>query len=293
MIDYELYRIFKIVAEEKNITKASEKLSISQPAVTKRIKNLEYLLNVKLFDRSKTGMELTKNGEKLYLLVNEPINDLEKIEVIFLNRNEIRIGSRKLILEKIFTDNIKYNFYKKYNYVNFNIEYLFSNELFEELLNEKIDIVFYVNTGIERENKTIKFIPLGKINDVFIVNKDYFEKMNKTFSKDDIKKETIYVAHSTSMSAKKLQNELNYSEKDKEKIEYVINTVLVEMIKNEDIIGMIPKEYIQNEIDEGTFKILKTDFKISETEIGIYYNKNNKFKELEDFIKIIKEDFKI
>ena len=65
------------------------------------------------------------------------------------------------------------------------------------------------------------------------------------------------------------------------------------MIKNEDIIGMIPKEYIQNEIDEGTFKILKTDFKISETEIGIYYNKNNKFKELEDFIKIIKEDFRI
>ena len=41
MIDFELYRVFIEVAKEENITKASEKLNISQPAVTKHIKNLE------------------------------------------------------------------------------------------------------------------------------------------------------------------------------------------------------------------------------------------------------------
>ena len=41
MINLELYRIFYVVAETKNITKASEILNISQPAVTKHIKNLE------------------------------------------------------------------------------------------------------------------------------------------------------------------------------------------------------------------------------------------------------------
>lgn len=65
------------------------------------------------------------------------------------------------------------------------------------------------------------------------------------------------------------------------------------MIKNENIIGMIPKEYIQKELDDGIFKVLKTDFQISETEIGVYYNKNNMFKELNDLIKIIMQDFKI
>ena len=38
MIDLELYKIFKIVANEENITKASQRLNISQPAVT-RYKN--------------------------------------------------------------------------------------------------------------------------------------------------------------------------------------------------------------------------------------------------------------
>ena len=41
MIDFELYRIFAVVAEEENVTKAGERLNISQPAITKQIKNLE------------------------------------------------------------------------------------------------------------------------------------------------------------------------------------------------------------------------------------------------------------
>ena len=46
MINLELYRIFYVVAETKNITKASEILNISQPAVTKHIKNLEEQLGI-------------------------------------------------------------------------------------------------------------------------------------------------------------------------------------------------------------------------------------------------------
>ena len=268
-------------------------MNISQPAVTKRIKNLESLLNVKLFDRSKTGMKLTDNGEKLYSLVKESIDNLDKVEMIFSNRDEIKIGTRKLILSRIFTEKTLYNIYKKYNYIKIDIQYLFSDELFEALLQEKIDLVLYVKTGIEKENKQIKFIPLGKIHDVFFVNKNYFEKMNKKFSKENLKKEIIYVAHPTSMSAKKLKNELKYTETEEDNIKYAINTVLIEMIKHEECIGMIPKEYINKELDEGTFKILKTDFSISETEIGIYYNKKNMYKELNDLIKIIIQDFKI
>ena len=53
MANLELYKIFVIVAKEKNITKASYKLNISQPAVTKHIKNLESELNTILFKRDK------------------------------------------------------------------------------------------------------------------------------------------------------------------------------------------------------------------------------------------------
>ena len=57
MINLELYKIFVIVAKELNITKASEKLNISQPAVTKHIKNLENILEKTLFKRNNKGLE--------------------------------------------------------------------------------------------------------------------------------------------------------------------------------------------------------------------------------------------
>ena len=60
------FRIFYQVAKIGNITKASEILFISQPAVSMTIKNLEEELETTLFIRSKKGVTLTKAGEKIY-----------------------------------------------------------------------------------------------------------------------------------------------------------------------------------------------------------------------------------
>lgn len=86
MVDFELYRIFKIVADEENLTKASGILHISQPAVTKHIKNLENELDTQLFKRSKYGMILNENGKRLYLQIKDAIDILSKSEdILYIN----------------------------------------------------------------------------------------------------------------------------------------------------------------------------------------------------------------
>ena len=95
MINLELYRIFKIVADEENLTKASETLHISQPAVTKHIKNLENELNIELFKRSKYGMILNENGKKLYLQIadkNTTMADSLKHTIMAIHRHSQNIG---------------------------------------------------------------------------------------------------------------------------------------------------------------------------------------------------------
>ncbi|QGV80495.1 LysR family transcriptional regulator [Streptomyces ficellus] len=64
-IDTRLLRYFAAVAEEGHLTRAAERLFISQPALTKQVKQLEAQLGVELFVRSRNGMTLTAAGAAL------------------------------------------------------------------------------------------------------------------------------------------------------------------------------------------------------------------------------------
>lgn len=64
-VDTRLLRYFVAVAEEGTLTRAAQRLFVSQPALTKQIKQLETQLGVRLFTRSRTGMTLTEAGRTL------------------------------------------------------------------------------------------------------------------------------------------------------------------------------------------------------------------------------------
>ena len=63
----------------------AEELNISQPAVTKHIKNLENELHVQLFKRSKYGMILNENGKKLYSQIKDAIEKIEQNPYILVD----------------------------------------------------------------------------------------------------------------------------------------------------------------------------------------------------------------
>jgi DNA-binding transcriptional LysR family regulator len=64
-VDTRLLRYFAAVAAEGNLTRAAERLLVSQPALTKQIRQLESQLGVRLFTRSRAGMTLTTAGQAL------------------------------------------------------------------------------------------------------------------------------------------------------------------------------------------------------------------------------------
>ena len=72
-VNYELYKVFYYVAKNKNLSKAANDLFISQPAVSQALKKLEEELGIKLFYRTKTGMNLTEDGEVLFNYLKKPI----------------------------------------------------------------------------------------------------------------------------------------------------------------------------------------------------------------------------
>ena len=75
---------FLKVAQEKNFNKASQKLGISSPALSKKIHQLEQRLGVQLFNRTTRSLSLTQVGEQLFRTVETSFakmdNELQLIE---------------------------------------------------------------------------------------------------------------------------------------------------------------------------------------------------------------------
>lgn len=119
-------KVFKIVAEMGNFTKAARQLHIVQPAVSNTIKKLEDELQLSLFIRKDKSVSLTTEGEVLLknahiILSQFEKAELEMVELREMERGEVRIGVTDTLgtyyLPKIITA-----FKQKYPGLNFSIQ---------------------------------------------------------------------------------------------------------------------------------------------------------------------------
>ena len=117
-VNFELYRIFYVVATCGNITKASQELMISQPAVTKQIKTLENQLGGELFIRTKRGVILTENGKEIYNYIKQGMNCFNNAELQFSNLKKLETGTIKVgvstTLARLFLMDYLDKFHKEY-----------------------------------------------------------------------------------------------------------------------------------------------------------------------------------
>ena len=75
--DLNLLVVFKTLYEERNVTKASKKIGITQPAMSNALNRLRYLVKDELFIRGPKGMRPTPRANELASPIQTALNDLE------------------------------------------------------------------------------------------------------------------------------------------------------------------------------------------------------------------------
>lgn len=175
-IDLELYKVFYTVAKYNHMTKASEELHISQPAISQSIKKLEDQLGGTLFLRSNKGMELTEEGKMFYEYVKgalELINNAENEFTSFkdLSKGEIKIGC-STALTKLVLINVLKDFHHDYPNININITNDLTSNLINDLKLGKLDFVIFNESNIKETNLNLEM--LKELKQGFIYNPEFY-----------------------------------------------------------------------------------------------------------------------
>ncbi|HAJ77736.1 MAG TPA: hypothetical protein DCO89_01530 [Clostridiales bacterium] len=271
-INYELYKSFYAVARFGTLTRASDELFITQSAISQNIKSLEKQLDVVLFERTKKGMKLTEQGQKLYQYVLKGIKSFESAE---RNINEIKTKTEKQVV----------NIYSDYTLAKFflldklkfdkNIEYNFktgidNKDRFKALSDGILDLLVYKQFD-EKLPKEFNYTKISELNYVFFASKN-LDVSNK-LTKQQL---SNYPLISKSFGTR---TEINLSKKIANAIKYKcsVDEMVVNLTERGLGIGIAPKEYL----DLSKVKIIEIEnVDLPKANVFLIYNNDFKLNEI-------------
>lgn len=285
-INLNALKYFVQVAATKNITKASENLNISQPALTKALHILEDELNTTLFIRSKKGVTLTEEGTILYEYAKNMFSTLNNtINIINDKKNNeahLYIGATTTNFLEPIIDVLR-EFRKMYP--NVKIEMVLEDiavlEKYDKL--GKLDILIKNDYEFIEGFYTIKSF---SIEDKFIASKDTFGNLvNVSFKLEDLLEYPFVLLSNITHGRKNFDAYLR-SKNIVFKPTYEFNSYSLcrELIKTGFGIGIgNPIHYKSKD-----FIILNTNFHLPVRSFNIC-SKKEPNKIVEDFIKLLQK----
>ena len=187
-VNLEYYKIFYHVARSGGITQAAEELSLSQPAVSQSIKNLEKQLDITLFVRMKRGVRLTREGEVLFSYVSRGYEYIRQgetkvREMLDLNQGEIHIGASDMTLQFYLLPWLE-QFHRRYPGIKVTVTNAPTPETIRHLADGRIDFGV-VSTPVNSRHPW-HLVPVKKIEDVFVAGNLFWRLKGKLLSYKDL-----------------------------------------------------------------------------------------------------------
>ncbi|MCV9887444.1 LysR family transcriptional regulator [Metabacillus halosaccharovorans] len=143
-------RMLVVLAEEMNMRKASERLFVSQPALSQRLQTIEKSWGLQLFIRSQKGLTLTPAGEKIVAYAQEVVLKEDKVkEEILALEGEVH-GTLKLAVASIigqhWLPSVLKTYVRKYPHAKISLITGWSSEILKSMYED------HVHLGIIRGN---------------------------------------------------------------------------------------------------------------------------------------------
>ncbi|MBO5006306.1 MAG: LysR family transcriptional regulator [Clostridia bacterium] len=271
-LDY--YRVFYETARYRSFSTASQRLYISQSAISQCIQQLEKDLDVQLFIRTKRGISLTSEGKFLLSKVESALNSIEQGESQLEKLRHLESGELKIAAGDTITTNflLKYleDFHASYPDIRIEMANSYSSRMLSLVKEGKADLAF-VNMPLEDDSLVIE--PCLEINDVFVCGPDFDKK--DSYSWEEVAKLPLILLEKNSASRHFLDK--NFKEKNislNPHIELAVHDLLVRFASIHLGVSCVVEQFSQEELNKGIIQKISLDPPLPKRNIGCAYLKN-------------------
>lgn len=261
MLDFRL-KVFQSVAQNLSFTKASNELFITQPAITKHIKELESKFEVKLFNRIGNKISLTHAGSILLSYADHIISlhNEAKYELSQFKGNlagNLRIGASTTIAQYVIPSALA-KFNKRFpeiklTLMNGNTEYIE-----HRLLKNDIDI------GIVEGKPTNSDIRYSSfLNDELLVfTSAQNSSIPKSVSNDELTKLPLVLRERGSGTLEIIEKNLQHYQINPKQINVLMflgsTEAIKSFIKTGNGVGIVSRFAIEQELSNNIFRLINT-----------------------------------
>lgn len=272
----ENYKVFYYVGKYESLTMAAKKLAISQPAVSQAMKQLEGILEVKLFVRSSKGIRLTKEGKLLYEHIEKGYEQMELGEqmlsrLAYLEAGELRIGASDMTLQYYLLPYLEL-FHEMHPGIRVYITNGPTPETLQNLQAGQIDFAV-VSTPFEKEEH-YQMIPVREIEDIFVAGNRYLHLKNHMTDFSQLQDYPI-VSLEKNTSTRRYMDELLQKEGVilTPEFELATSDMIVQFAMRNLGIGCVVKDFALPYLESGKLFALRFNKMIPKREICIVTDK--------------------
>lgn len=272
-LDY--YKVFYYVANRGSVTGAAEALSISQPAVSQAIKQLEKQLGVALFHRAAKGVRLSPEGQLLFEYVSKGYEQIElgvrKVqEMQNLEIGEIRIGASDMTLRFYLLPFLE-SFHEKYPQIKVTVTNAPTPETLQFLREGRIDFGI-VSTPFEKTD-FLKTIPVREMEDVFVAGRRFLPYKNRTLDFQELEQlPLICLEHNTSTRSY-MDNFLSKNQVSiRPEFELATSDMIVQFALRNLGVGCVMKDFARQYVEEGLLFELRFNKMIPKRQFCVVLN---------------------
>lgn len=268
-------KIFLEVANSKSFLDASNRLFLSQPAVSKSMSKLEEDLGVLLFYRDNKGIELTPSGEVLYKYLKDIKDLLLSCERVIsamndVNEGRIVIGVRSHIVRNYLMNKID-RFRVKYPKIVIELIDLSTSALIEKLEERKLDFIVD-SSPIETLYNNIEIKPICSLSTCFIKSKNN-NKVIKNIN--ELVKENLIMPGIRSSIRKNLENCLYKNEIEINPVmEFETEELIIDGVRRGLGIGYVVKPAVKYLVDANILEYIELEEELPKMEINLVYIDN-------------------